>query len=124
MVAIGPMPGRTPISVPIRAPASAKPRLAGVSATLKPVARLLRNSISLPVRPDRDRQAEADDEDRPGQHDEAYRRGERLPQFDATRRQRTDADQKQDRDHKAELLYGKREGDKAGRDHHNRDEPQ
>ena len=40
MVAIGPMPGSTPISVPISAPISAKPRLAGVSATAKPVARL------------------------------------------------------------------------------------
>ena len=40
MVAIGPMPGSTPISVPISAPRSAKPRLAGVSATPKPVARL------------------------------------------------------------------------------------
>src|ERR1700751_1694842 len=69
MVAIGPMPGRTPISVPISAPASAKNRLAGVSATPKPVTRLLSNSMALPLGPDRDREAKPEDEDRPGQHD-------------------------------------------------------
>src|SRR5258705_524917 len=46
MVAIGPMPGRTPISVPMSAPTSANPRFAGVSATANPVARLLRSSIA------------------------------------------------------------------------------
>src|ERR671937_420757 len=70
MVAIGPMPGSTPISVPISAPASAKNRLAGVSATPNPVVRLLMSSIGLPVRPDRDGEAEPQDEDRPGQHDQ------------------------------------------------------
>src|SRR4029077_8128360 len=45
MVAIGPMPGRTPINVPISAPASAKNRFAGVSATPKPTTRLLSSSI-------------------------------------------------------------------------------
>src|SRR5215475_11097116 len=72
MVAIGPMPGRTPISVPISAPESANNRFAGVSATPKPVMRLLRSSIggSLPVRPDRDREPEPEDEDRPRQHDQ------------------------------------------------------
>src|SRR5262245_34992761 len=45
MVAIGPMPGRTPIKVPISAPASAKNRFAGVSATPNPTARLWRISI-------------------------------------------------------------------------------
>src|SRR5262249_10844277 len=38
-------PGRTPISVPISAPASAKKRLAGVSATPNPTARLCKSSI-------------------------------------------------------------------------------
>ena len=46
MVAIGPMPGSTPISVPTMAPMNAKPRLAGVSATPKPMARLSKNSIA------------------------------------------------------------------------------
>src|SRR5215470_38558 len=85
MVAIGPMPGRTPIKVPIRAPASAKPRFAGVSATPKPVARLLRSSIVLPFRPDRDREPRAEDEDRPRQHDQAKRGAERFPGLDAAR---------------------------------------
>src|SRR5215471_14874288 len=78
MVAIGPMPGRTPISVPISAPASAKNRLAGVSATPKPVTRLLSNSMALPVRPDRDRQAEPKNENGPGQHDQHSGRREGL----------------------------------------------
>ena len=46
MVAIGPMPGSTPIKVPTMAPTKAKPRLAGVSATPKPMARLSKNSIA------------------------------------------------------------------------------
>src|SRR5262249_58331738 len=62
MVVIGAMPGSTPTSVPISAPRKQKPRLAGVSATAKPVARLPIRSISDPWRPDRDRQPERADE--------------------------------------------------------------
>ena len=39
MVAIGPMPGSTPISVPTIAPRNANARLDGVSATPNPMAR-------------------------------------------------------------------------------------
>ena len=39
IVAIGPMPGSTPISVPTIAPTNANARLAGVSATPNPSAR-------------------------------------------------------------------------------------
>ena len=46
MVVIGAMPGSTPTSVPINAPRKQKPRLAGVSATAKPVLRLAIRSIS------------------------------------------------------------------------------
>ena len=46
MVVIGAMPGSTPTSVPISAPSRQKPRLAGVSATAKPVARLAIRSIA------------------------------------------------------------------------------
>ena len=46
MVVIGAMPGSTPTSVPISAPSRQKPRLAGVSATEKPVARLAIRSIA------------------------------------------------------------------------------
>ncbi len=45
MVVIGAMPGSTPTSVPISAPRKQNPRLAGVSATAKPVARLAIRSM-------------------------------------------------------------------------------
>lgn len=41
IVAIGPMPGSTPISVPMRQPRRQRPRLAVVNATEKPRARLV-----------------------------------------------------------------------------------
>jgi hypothetical protein len=40
MVAIGPMPGSTPISVPIKQPNRQNRRLSGVAAAPKPSARL------------------------------------------------------------------------------------
>src|SRR5205085_5632922 len=40
IVATGPMPGNTPISVPSRQPTRAKSRLIGVAATPKPMTRL------------------------------------------------------------------------------------
>ena len=46
IVVIGAMPGSTPTSVPISAPRRQKPRLAGVSATENPVARLAIRSIA------------------------------------------------------------------------------
>src|SRR5439155_26085865 len=70
MVVIGAMPGSTPTSVPISAPRKQKPRLAGVNATAKPVARLAIRSTRVPCslqprrhfRPDLDRQSERGDE--------------------------------------------------------------
>src|SRR5215213_8570539 len=70
MVVIGAMPGSTPTSVPISAPRKQKPRLAGVSATAKPVARLAIRSTPAPHSswprrdfwPDLDRQSERRDE--------------------------------------------------------------
>src|SRR3954463_10257648 len=64
MVVIGAMPGSTPTSVPISAPRKQKPRLAGVSATAKPVARLaIRSTPSFhSLSPHRDRQPEHRDE--------------------------------------------------------------
>src|SRR3982750_4742805 len=48
MVATGPMPGSTPISVPSRQPMKAYSRLIGVKATPKPMERLLiRSMVSL-----------------------------------------------------------------------------
>jgi hypothetical protein len=40
MVATGPIPGRTPIRVPINTPKKQKRRFVGIKATLKPRSRL------------------------------------------------------------------------------------
>src|SRR6478672_1181402 len=74
MVVIGAMPGSTPTSVPISAPRKQNPRLAGVSATAKPVARLAKRSIRrfASPRPDWDRQAQHDDEQHDRKHGKPY----------------------------------------------------
>src|SRR5262245_29161237 len=56
MVAMGPMPGSTPMAVPSSTPIRQNPRFTGVTAAPKPVARWASRSIS--ARPDRDRLAE------------------------------------------------------------------
>src|SRR2546423_8226041 len=123
MGAIGPMPGSTPISVPISAPASAKPRLAGVSATPKPVARWSKSSMGSKIRPDRDGQSEPLDEDRPGEEDQAERRGRRFPRLDAARGEAADPDQQKNCDHEAEPFERQAECDKARGDNENRPQP-
>ena len=47
MVATGPMPGSTPMAVPISAPSSAKSRFWKLNATLKPSARLSIKDVSM-----------------------------------------------------------------------------
>src|SRR6476620_6352417 len=97
MVAIGPMPGSTPMSVPISAPMNAKPRLTGVNATAKPVARLWNRSMVSKIRPDRDGEPKADNEDRPREENETDGSRDHFPRLDAARSKRTDADQREDR---------------------------
>jgi hypothetical protein len=46
MVPTGPIPGRTPISVPIKTPRKQKVRLRGCRTTFKPAIRLLKKSKS------------------------------------------------------------------------------
>src|SRR6516165_1422234 len=46
IVATGPTPGKTPISVPTRAPMRQNSRFIGESATEKPCARLIKRSIA------------------------------------------------------------------------------
>src|SRR5215210_5079709 len=68
MVATGPMPGSTPISVPSRQPMKAYSRLMGVKATPKPSTRLLMRSMVCVLSagqeagPDRELQLEQQDE--------------------------------------------------------------
>src|SRR4029079_1291003 len=116
MVAIGPMPGSTPIRVPTMAPMKAKPRLAGVSATPNPIGKLSKNSIALPVGPDRDGEPQPDDENGPGQRDQRDCGDGGFEQAQAPRRQRADACQQQDGDDEAEALEAQAESDEAERD--------
>src|SRR3954469_15343823 len=68
MVATGPMPGSTPISVPSTQPMKQYSRLIGVTATPKPMARLETRSMFLSFssadepRPDRELQFQKQDE--------------------------------------------------------------
>ena len=75
MVAIGPMPGSTPISVPIRQPNRQKPRLTGVTAAPKPVARFCTSSIRTPRS---ERLTEHLDEQHDAEQCEAERQRQRL----------------------------------------------
>src|SRR6516165_7893821 len=61
MVATGPTPGSTPISVPTRAPIRQNKTFIGESATAKPWARLAKRSMEAPSepRPESERQIEA-----------------------------------------------------------------
>src|SRR5204863_2462541 len=82
MVGIGPMPGRTPISVPSRQPISANPRFLNESAAPKPVARLWNRSNSiLPAPPGRQRLPEHVDEHHDGEQREADTEQDRLAQL-------------------------------------------
>src|ERR1700748_1695956 len=75
IVASGPMPGSTPISVPTSAPMRQSPRLVGVTATAKPNQRLANRSMrASEPRPELQRQVQA-----PGKQHRAERREDRGP---------------------------------------------
>src|SRR5882762_6246744 len=118
-VATGPMPGSTPISVPTRQPTSAKPRLTHVPATPKPSAILFTKSTS-PLRPDRDRQREAPDEDRHAHGDEHQCRDGDLDDAHVTAGDAADEDQQGRPDDEPEALDRERERDEGERDEHQR----
>src|ERR1044072_7553471 len=69
---IGPMPGSTPMAVPITTPLRQKSRLLGCRAVESPIRRLSNSSMSEPSRPDRHRQGQRLDEQQNG--------GRRQPQ--------------------------------------------
>src|SRR2546428_5247093 len=115
MGAMGRMPGSTPIRVPTMAPMKAKPRFAGVMATPNPMARLWNSSSRLPLRPDRDRQSQPDDEDRPGERDEHQGGEKRLHRAQGARRDSANADQQENGNHQPEALERKPEDGEARR---------
>src|SRR5262245_20390963 len=120
MVAMGPMPGRTPTSVPISAPTKAKSKFIGVMATPKPMARFWTISIGLEGGPEGDGQGEPDDEKEPAESDQHERGDRHFQKPHATSRERPDGCQKQDRQDEAEPFeskaeYHEAEGDEDGR---------
>src|ERR671917_334323 len=108
------MPGRTPTRVPTRQPRRAKPRLAGVSATEKPVASCEKSSTS-PLRPYANGEAEGLHEDGPGQKGEENARRDRLARPKGWVSKTPDADQKRPGDERPEPFEAKGEGDQRGR---------
>ena len=78
IVASGPMPGSTPISVPRKQPMKQNHRFCSVNATLKPSIRLLKSSISVSYE-EGIREAQAPDEQRPRTHREADRHHQHFP---------------------------------------------
>src|SRR5918997_1463947 len=127
MVVIGAMPGSTPTRVPISAPRKQKPRLAGVSATAKPVARFAIRSTRRGLRgpsdarpgpaspwPDPDRQAETEDEQRDREGGEADRQQRILAQARVGRRKAGAEDDGEAR--KREARPRQQQGEKRHRD--------
>src|SRR5215211_1065816 len=79
MVGIGPIPGKTPISVPSRQPIRAKPRFLNDSAAPNPIARFCSASTSiLAPPPRRQRLRQRIDEDEHGEQREGDAQQERF----------------------------------------------
>src|SRR4051812_21177616 len=104
IVATGPSPGSTPISVPRTAPPNAYSRFWKVNATPKPSARFCSSSILRPSgderRPERDRQLQPDDKDEPAADRQDDRVDDRvLPVELVAGERRPDDEQRQRDDH-------------------------
>src|SRR5665213_422748 len=121
IVATGPMPGRTPISVPTMQPISAYNRFWKESATLKPSVRLCSMSISPDSVDDRDVHAQADlehEDAEDGEHDDV---AGNLQDLELVAAQRGDEDECHEGREHARGLEQQREDDDA--DRHHRDRP-
>src|SRR5258708_2213228 len=133
MVAIGPMPGSTPISVPSRHPIRQYIRLLSVRATPKPSARLLSSSIDSPSGPadferlqrldvgaERDRELQADHEHQRGKGHQEKREDDRGLQSELMAAEARADDQDDSREQHADDLEEKPEGDDRGEHRHKR----
>src|SRR5437763_282453 len=111
MVATGPMPGSTPISVPSRQPISAKNRLIGVTATPKPMTRLWKSwSIVAPrsaevLGPDRERQRQSFHEHEHREHDEDDEEDDHFLPLELMAARGADEHERRGRDDQAERLH-------------------
>src|SRR5688572_20307376 len=101
MVAIGPTPGSTPISVPTRQPMKARSRFIGVRAVAKPRARLAIKSMSIADEPGRERDRQPERE---------------LEQADAEEGHEAAEDERLAPAHLAGGKRGRRDGERPGDD--------
>src|SRR5262249_41311287 len=110
MVATGPTPGRTPISVPSSTPIRAYSRLSGLTATPKPRMRLWKRSMRASAerecgRAHREGQRQAFHEDQVREQDEDDEEDEDLFPFELVAAVGADEDQGRGRAHQAERLH-------------------
>src|SRR5829696_865250 len=124
MVAIGPTPGSTPMSVPTRTPRKQRARLVNEKATPKPSARLLMMS-AMAARSDVNDTGDDDDRDRQVQHVSEQpdaegghdgREDDDLRLADLMRAIAADDHRERAGDHQAEKPDGDSEGEDAGHD--------
>src|SRR5216683_3699591 len=94
MVATGPMPGSTPISVPTMQPSSAYSRFCMLTATVSPRKRLFRRSISPNSLDDGDVHPEPDLEDDDGEDRQHDHVSDHFPQLEFFAAQRGDQHQR------------------------------
>src|SRR5262245_65699875 len=114
MVATGPTPGSTPISVPSMTPISAYSRWIGVTATPKPRIRLLMMSMAVSLadraafherRADRERQRQALHEHQHGEDDQQHVQHRDLLPFELVAAVRADENKRRGRHNQAERLH-------------------
>src|SRR5262245_15812227 len=118
MVATGPTPGSTPISVPTKAPIRQNRTFIGESATAKPWARLAKRSMAAPSepRPERERQVEAVHKQEGAEDRERGRPGQRFAPAHLGRGSGGDHQRDEARKHEPERTNGACE-DQSSRDH-------
>src|SRR5205085_11511964 len=104
MVASGPMPGSTPISVPTSAPTRQSPRLVGVTAIEKPNQRFAKRSMgrSSEPRPELQRQVEPVGEQERAEQGEHRAPDQRFDPADLFRRVGRNHERHDARDHLAD----------------------
>src|SRR5262245_61467418 len=111
MVVSGPIPGSTPIAVPITQPNRHRPRFCQVSAMPNPIAMLDRMSGMSERRPERDlySQRQHEDPDIGDDQDESEQHERNEPDIAAGKRGEQDADE--ERQHQPKRVQQKRKGE-------------
>src|SRR5215471_10251960 len=120
MVATGPMPGNTPISVPSMQPSNAYIRFWKETATLRPSARLARSSMSPDPAHDVDVHSESDLEDHGAEDRQHHHVADDLGELEFLAAQRGDQHQHHQRRQQPGALEQQGEQDDADRHHGDR----